>query len=73
VKDDQYQKLLDAVIRSKNQYLTLLDMAQKEYKERAGDYPGNLDDDQWIDTFEACGLSEYVDFRDFPKKREKGV
>ena len=49
--DKQFQKLLDRLHNAHYKYQELLKEAEEEYKNRYGCYPGDWDDNNWIDKF----------------------
>ena len=49
--DKQFEKLLFRVNSAHSKYLQLLKEAENEYKRRFGNYPSEVDDDWWIDSF----------------------
>lgn len=49
--DKSFAKLLFRVDKSHSRYLKLLNEAEEEYKRRFGNYPSEVDDDWWIDSF----------------------
>lgn len=53
--DSTFQILLNELSDAHSKYLNLLGKASDEYKKRFGYYPGDIDDDNWIDTYEANG------------------
>ena len=55
MKDSSFQYLLDRLSTAKKNYDILLESAEKEYKKRFGNYPSDVDDDSWIDTFHIVG------------------
>ena len=51
MKDEKYKNLLSKLNEAHIKYHQLLKQAEEEYKKRFGEYPTNLDDDFWIDSF----------------------
>ena len=51
MKDKSYQLLLNQLTKAHAKYLALLNKAEEEYKRRFGNYPADVDDDWWIDSF----------------------
>ena len=49
--DRKFEILLITLNRSHGEYLRLLLQAEDEYFERFGNYPSEVDDDHWIDSF----------------------
>ena len=49
--DSRYKNLLIRLNRAHGKYLKLLNEAEEEYKNRFGNYPSEVDDDFWIDSF----------------------
>ena len=49
--DKQFGKLLTKLNRAHGLYYDLLYKAEEEYKKRFGNYPSDVDDDWWIDSF----------------------
>jgi hypothetical protein len=49
--DKAFEKLLCRLNSTHSKYLKLLKEAEDEYKRRFGNYPAEVDDDWWIDSF----------------------
>jgi len=49
--DRKFETLLVELNRTHGEYLRLLYDAEYEYFERFGNYPSEVDDDHWIDSF----------------------
>ena len=49
--DKQFGKLLTKLNKAHGAYCELLFKAEEEYKRRFGNYPSDVDDDWWIDSF----------------------
>lgn len=49
--DKTFGKLLNRLNLAHAKYLSLLRQAEEEYKSRFGNYPSEVDDDWWIDSF----------------------
>jgi len=57
--DKKFDLLLNEISIAHAVYLDLLQKGQNEYKRRFGEFPSDVDDDFWIDSFEqsACGAN----------------
>ena len=51
MKDNKFQELIDLTISSKEYYYEFLEALEEEYKRRFKNYPSEVDDDAFIDTF----------------------
>ncbi len=49
--DKKFGELLYKLTKAHEKYCTLLSEAEEEYKRRFGNYPAEVDDDWWIDSF----------------------
>ena len=53
--DLQYKALLERTMKAKVKYFSLRKRIEKEYEKRIGAYPGDIDDDNFIDRFHYPG------------------
>jgi hypothetical protein len=49
--DNKFEILLYKLNRAHRKYCKLLSLAEDEYKRRFGNFPSEVDDDWWIDSF----------------------
>jgi hypothetical protein len=49
--DNKFNEVLIKLNKAHSKYLNLLRIAEEEYKRRFGNYPADVDDDFWIDSF----------------------
>ncbi len=66
--DKEFGKLLTRLSISHTAYLNALMLAEKEYKIRFGNYPSEVDDDFWIDSF--CVNNSSASIEDVIKNAE---
>ena len=72
MKDNDLKELMDITIESLNTYKNTLEVLEEEYKKRFGNYPSDIDDDYFIDTFHygRSGKISVADMTDKAKGRK---
>ncbi len=72
--NQRFQGLIIRCRRAGDLYKKLLIEAEEEYKRRFGNYPGEVDDDWWIDTLHYCigntDLDQIIEHANLHKSRQ---
>lgn len=65
--DKKLKELMDLTIEVRESYIATLQALEDEYKKRFGNYPSDVDDDYFIDTFH-YGRSGKISVADMTEK-----